>query len=160
MYKGIHMLTIFRTNSEDPGFVHLVRLLDEDLARKNSEQNSFYSQFNKIAVIKHVVVAQVSAQAIACGAIKEYEPGVMEIKRMFTLPEYRGKGVASQVLVELETWAKEMSYGKCILETGRNMPEPIRLYKKNGYKVISNYGQYAGVQNSICFEKILAKAGS
>ncbi|MDQ2692245.1 MAG: GNAT family N-acetyltransferase, partial [Chloroflexota bacterium] len=90
-----------------------------------------------------------------CGAIKEYSPGVVEVKRMYTSPESRGKGVATNVLSELEAWAGELSYGTCILETGKKQPEAIRLYQKNGYKVIPNYGQYAEVENSLCFEKII-----
>jgi GNAT superfamily N-acetyltransferase len=77
----------------------------------------------------------------------------MEVKRMFTLPECRGKGVATKVLDELEKWATELGYKKCILETGKRQPEAIALYKKNGYKRISNYGQYVAMENSVCFEK-------
>jgi hypothetical protein len=39
------------------------------------------------------------------------------------------------------------------LETGKKQPEAIRLYEKNGYKLIPNYGQYAKIDNSVCFEK-------
>jgi len=74
---------------------------------------------------------------------------------MYTLPGSRGKGIASQVLAELERWAAELSYEKCLLETGKRQPEAIALYKKRGYRLIPNYGQYAGVENSVCFEKIL-----
>ena len=48
-----------------------------------------------------------------------------------------------------------MNYKKTVLETGLKQPEAIALYKKNGYTVIPNYGQYAGVENSVCFEKML-----
>jgi hypothetical protein len=57
----------------------------------------------------------------------------------------------------LENWAGELSYAKCILETGKRQPEAIGLYKKNGYKLIPNYGQYAEAENSLCFEKELKK---
>jgi len=72
---------------------------------------------------------------------------------MYTLPEFRGKGIATKVLIELEKWTKELGYEKCILETGKKQPEAIALYKKNGYELIPNFGQYAGVDNSICFKK-------
>ena len=39
------------------------------------------------------------------------------------------------------------------IETGKRQPEAIGLYKKKGYKLIPNYGQYAGTENSLCFEK-------
>jgi GNAT superfamily N-acetyltransferase len=102
-----------------------------------------------------VLVAYDEGLATGCGAIKEYSPGIMEVKRMFTLPSQRGKGIASRILSELEKWAAELRYQKCILETGKKQKEAIALYLKNGYTVIPNYGQYAGVENSICFEKEL-----
>jgi GNAT superfamily N-acetyltransferase len=74
---------------------------------------------------------------------------------MYTNPEKRKLGLASQMLHELELWAKESGYGKCVLETGKKQPEAIALYEKNGYRMIPNYGQYIGVENSVCFEKKL-----
>lgn len=151
------MLTFSRTNSENPDFIHLVRFLDADLARNNGDQNDFYAQYNKLDKIKHVIVAYEDGQAVACGAIKEYEPGVMEVKRMYTSPDSRGKGIAGKILSELETWAAELNYQKCVLETGKTQVAAIHLYGKSGYKTISNYGQYAGVENSVCFEKVILK---
>lgn len=149
------MFTFIRTNFENPDFIQLVHLLDADLAKRDGKDHSFYAQFNKIAMIKHVVIAYEKGQPVGCGAIKEYEPEIMEVKRMYTLPPSRGKGTASRILAELEKWALEMNYQKCVLETGKKQPEAIRLYEKNGYAHIPNYGQYVGVDNSVCFEKVL-----
>ena len=71
------------------------------------------------------------------------------------LPSYRARGVAKRILFELEDWARELNYGKCILETGKKQPEAINLYQSNKYKIIPNYGQYLGIENSVCFEKYL-----
>ena len=95
---------------------------------------------------------------VGCGAIKEFNATAMEIKRMYVSPEARKKGIASAVLSELEKWTTEMNYQKCILETGRRQPEAIGLYEKSGYHQIENYGQYAGIENSLCFEKRLAQS--
>ena len=76
---------------------------------------------------------------------------------MYTVPTHRGQGTAGRVLMELEDWAAEMSYAKCVLETGKKEPEAIALYRKNGYKLIPNYDQYVGVENSVCFEKRLGQ---
>lgn len=149
------MINIVRTNSDHPHFRALVELLDADLAIRDGEDHPFYAQFNKIDKIKYVVLAYENEKPLGCGAIKEYEAGTMEIKRMYVAPEGRNKGIASKILGHLESWAAELSYAKCILETGIMQPEAIGLYKKNGYKLIPNYGQYAGVQNSLCFEKQL-----
>lgn len=148
-------LRLQRTDSSDPDFIELVRHLDADLAERDGEDHSFYAQFNKIDKIKHAIVAYEKDHPVGCGAIKEYSPDTMEVKRMYTSPENRGKGIATKVLNELELWASELSYEKCILETGKRQPEAIALYKKRGYQVIPNYGQYAGVEDSVCFEKNL-----
>lgn len=149
------MLQLKRTDSDDPGFQSLVRQLDKDLAIRNGDDNAFFAQFNKIAAIRHVVMAYDGVEPVGCGAVKEYEPGVMEVKRMFVPPQHRGKGIAAAILKELECWAAESGYGRCILETGLKMPEAIALYTKSDYRRIENYGQYAGVADSVCFEKLL-----
>lgn len=147
------MIRILRTNSGNPDFIKLVKYLDAYLAIKDGDNHAFYHQFNKINKINYVVVAYENDEAVGCGAIKEYAPDIMEIKRMYTSPESRGKGVATKILTELEIWAAELACKKCILETGKRQPEAIELYKKTGYKVIPSYGQYVEVENSICFEK-------
>jgi putative acetyltransferase len=149
------MYTLKRTDASNSDFQKLVIKLDKDLAIRDGEEHSFFDRFNKITHIKYAVVAYDKGIAIGCGAIKEYEPNVMELKRMFVPIEKRGKGIASIVLGELENWARELGFKKCILETGIRQPEAIRLYKKNNYTEIPNYGQYAQVESSVCFEKEL-----
>lgn len=147
------MYKLKRTNSDDLDFQKLVAELDKDLAIRDGEEHSFFAQFNKISTIKYVVLIYENDIAVGCGAIKEYEENIMEIKRMFVPQEKRGKGIASIVLKELENWAKELGFKKCILETGIKQPEAISLYKKNDFSITKNYGQYAEVENSVCFEK-------
>src|SRR5512134_2815259 len=103
------MIKTIRTTSEHPDFIRLVRHLDADLAERDGKDHSFYAQFNKIDKIKYVIVAYENDKPVGCGAIKEYAPDTMEIKRMYTSPESRGKGIASSVLSELEGWASELS---------------------------------------------------
>ncbi len=144
-----------RTTSTHPHFLQLVKSLDVYLAEMDGEEHAFYDQYNKPDHIKHVVLAHENDIPIGCGAMKEYAPGLMEIKRMFTLPETRGKGIATTILRTLELWAEELGYKKCILETGKRQVEAVALYQKHGYQPIPNYGQYKGMENSLCFEKEL-----
>jgi putative acetyltransferase len=150
------MIKIKRTNSDDTDFQDLVRELDKDLAIRDGDEHDYYAQFNKIDAIKHVVVAYENNLPVGCGAIKAFDENSMEVKRMFVPENQRSKGIASIVLKELELWASELGFEKCVLETGLKQPEAIRLYEKNGYKLIPNYGQYIGMGNSVCFEKIIA----
>ena len=149
------MITILRTNPENIDFIQLINKLDQDIAIRDGEAHIFFAQFNKTDSIKHVVVVYEDNRAIGCGAFKAYQDEIAEIKRMFVNPEDRGKGIASQILGALESWAKELSFTSCILETGKKYPEAIALYKKNGYGIIPNYGQYESVEDSVCFKKTL-----
>lgn len=150
------MINCIRTNSENQYFQKLVIKLDADLRIRDGEDHSFYEQFNKIDKIKYAIVAYEDSMPVGCGAIKAYDLERMEVKRMYVSINKRGQGIASTILKELEHWALELNYKKCLLETGKNQPEAIALYKKNGYKIVANYGQYENVENSVCFEKILA----
>tara|TARA_B100000953_G_scaffold140938_1_gene116683 strand:+ start:37850 stop:38299 length:450 start_codon:yes stop_codon:yes gene_type:complete len=149
------MIEIKRTSSSEIDFQHLVSELDWELSTRNGETNEFFAQYNKIDQIKNVIIATIDDKPVGCGAMKAYDSDTMEIKRMFVPIEMRGKGIAVHILKNLEKWAKEMNYSKCILETGNKMPEAIRLYEKSNYKVVPNYGQYNGIEDSICFEKHL-----
>ncbi len=149
------MLHFKRTDSGNPGFQSLVVLLDNDLAIRDGDDHAFYDQFNKITHIKNAIVCYSNDKPVACGAFKQYADDTVEIKRMFVVPEYRGKGLGAQVLQQLETWAQELAYRVCILETGMKQPEAIALYKKCGYTITENYGQYEGVENSVCMKKEL-----
>ena len=147
------MITLSRTDSNNNDFKELVRLLDADLSERDGEDHDFYAQFNKIDMIKHAVVAYHGEQAVGCGAVKTYAAGTGEVKRMYVRPEFRGKGIARKILIELEGWADEIGFHTLILETGKAQPEAIRLYTRSGYDIIPNYGQYEHVENSVCMKK-------
>lgn len=149
------MLRIVRTDSSDQNFQDLVVLLDAGLKIIDGDDAPFFAQFNKIDDIKHVVVIYSNGVGVGCGAIKEYEAGTVEIKRMFVREENRGQGVAIAILDELELWASELGFKTAILETGTKMKPAVQLYQKCGYQKMPNYGQYENVAASVCMKKDL-----
>lgn len=144
-----------RTTSDNPDFEKLVVQLDAYLRILDGDDHEFYAQFNKTSLLKNALLVYEDDVAIGIGAYKEYDSETAEIKRMFVLPEHRNKGIASKILTELENWAKEEKYSFSILETGYLQKDAIHLYQKMGYEVIGNFGQYIGVENSICMKKNL-----
>lgn len=151
------MFRLIQTNRENTDFINLVNALDADLAVRDGADHAFYAQFNKITGIPYVIVAYAGEKPVGCGALKPFDEENLEVKRMYVIPEFRGKGVAAQILEALENWAAKLNYNRCVLETGEKQPEAIALYKKNGYQRIENYGQYQGVANSLCFAKTVSK---
>ena len=148
-------LEIKRTNSENTDFINLVKELDAYLKITDGDEHEYYNQFNNIDVLKHVVVAYLDHIPVGCGAIKKFNDEAVEVKRMFVSLDKRGSGIAQKIVSELEIWAKELGYQKCVLETGKRQVEAVKFYQKCDYKIIPNYGQYTNMENSICFEKTL-----
>ena len=132
-------MDFIRTTSENQDFQILVKQLDDFLAARDGEDHAFYAQYNGIDAIRNVVLC--------------YD--TVEIKRMFVLPEYRGRGVAFELLGHLEKWAAESGYNTIILETVVAPNEAIGLYLKAGYSIIPNFGQYVDAPKSLCMKKVV-----
>jgi len=100
-------------------------------------------------------VARIDGRAVGCGAVRELDRLVGEIKRMFVRPEHRGRGIARRVLSALEAEAAGLGYTTLRLETGDRQPEAIGLYESAGYRAIPPFGEYVGNPFSHCFERRL-----
>lgn len=149
------MAELVRTNGTDKDFHLLVEQLDRYLSVINGDQDAFFSSYNKLDDIRNVVLFYEEDSPVGCGAFKKYDDSSVEIKRMFVHPAFRGKGIAGIILNELESWAAEEGYTFAVLETAKTMEPAVNLYKKSGYSIIPNYGQYIGVALSVCMQKPL-----
>jgi putative acetyltransferase len=149
------MIQLIRTTSDHPDFGQLVAELDAYLRILDGDDHEFYAQFNKTSLLKNALIVYENEFPVGIGAYKEYDSQTAEIKRMYTRPDYRGKGIAKAIITELELWAKEEGYTTAILETGHLQKDAIGLYQKLGYEITENFGQYIGVENSVCMKKSL-----
>jgi len=148
-------LTLKRTNNSEPDFKNLISQLDNYLSLVNGEQDAFYAPNNVLDPLDTAVIAYYDGKPVGCGCFKKFDKDSVEIKRMYVDPEIRGKGIASAVLNALEKWAKETGFIHTVLETGVKLDDANALYRKQGYQIIENYGQYAGIENSVCMKKTL-----
>lgn len=99
-----------------------------------------------------LLVWEEEGELLACGAIKRLDAHSAEIKRMYTRPEARGRGLGRAILLELIARGRELGYARLVLETGDQQPEAIQLYESAGFTRIPNFGYYVGVENSLCYE--------
>lgn len=145
------------TNGQNKDFIALCRMLDQYLnaVAGGEEKRAYYLPFNKMDDIHDVVLAYDHDEAAGCAGFKPYENDTAEVKRVFVREDYRGRGIAKQLINEVEKQAKKKGFKKLILETGANMPEAYGLYKKLGYEIMENYGQYKNMNQSICMQKLL-----
>jgi len=100
------------------------------------------------------VVAHLDGTPVGCGALRPLPGGdgtIAEVKRMYTVPAARGRGVARALLRRLVAVAAELGYRQVVLETGTRQPEAMALYASEGWVPVVPYGEYCGEHLSRCF---------
>jgi ribosomal protein S18 acetylase RimI-like enzyme len=108
------------------------------------------------------LVGYLDGRAVASGGWRVHDgdelglrDGDAEIKRMYIVPEARGKGLARQMLAKLENTAALAGRKRMVLETGTRQPEAIGLYTSSGYTEMAKFGSYRDDPLSRCFAKDL-----
>lgn len=144
---------IIKTTSENKDFIALVAALDQSLWESYPQLKVDYWGNNIMELNPNVVIVYLNDVAVACACFKKYNENTIEIKRMFVSVEFRGKGLAQNMLQELESWAKESGFSFAVLETLNKQKEAIGMYQKVGYVITDNYAPYVGLKNSICMKK-------
>jgi putative acetyltransferase len=102
-----------------------------------------------------VFVARDDDVAIACGALKRHLDRVGEVKRMYTRPEYQGRGIGGRIVIEIETLARAEGLCRMVLETGDRHPAAYRIYERNGFKRCGPVLDYLDSGRSVFYEKAL-----
>lgn len=145
------------TNGSDERFVMLCKKLDDYLNEMvgGEKQRQEYVQYNSLQEIHHVVLLIEEQATVGCGSFKRYDDNTVEMKRVFVREEYRGRKLGQLIISELENIARKEGYCKAILETGKPLASAFRLYQRLGYQVITNYGPYVYLTDSICMGKYL-----
>lgn len=155
MTETSHTIKFTRTTSADADFRKMVNALDDDLNQRNGDIQRQYDKYNKIDKINHAMVIYADGIPVGCGCFKPFDSETIEVKRMFVKPELRGRQLAARLLRELEIWALEEGFTGAVLETGVRQVEAQRLYSIAGYSKTENYGQYIGMEDSLCYRKQL-----
>lgn len=102
-----------------------------------------------------IVMRGDDGRAVACGGIARFDDARGEVKRMYVLPQARGRGLGRRLLEELEAQARTLGYTALVLETGDRQPEALGLYTSSGFERIPCYPPYNRRELSLCFEKRL-----
>jgi putative acetyltransferase len=103
-----------------------------------------------------IFLAKLDNEPVGCGALKYFSEGYAEVKRMYTKPSFRGKGIGKKILNQIELKAKQSNIYTLRIETGIYQPEAIGLYEKLGFYRIPPFGDYQPDPLSLFLEKHLA----
>jgi putative acetyltransferase len=155
VYTASQMYRFEKTDSTNTDFLALVAMLDADLYARYGDLQNEYEQFNDLSNINTALVAYQGKTPVGCCCFKKYDADIVEMKRVFVVPESRKQGIATQLIALLEDWAAQLGFQTMILETGDQQPESVCLYKKLGYQTIPNYRMFIGMEHSICMQKTL-----
>jgi GNAT superfamily N-acetyltransferase len=99
------------------------------------------------------LLARVQGRPVGCGALRPIDEQTAEVRRMYVIPPFRRRGIARQLLSELERRAVRFGYSFLRLETGNRQHEAVALYQSCGFYGIPPYGKHVGDPLSVCFEK-------
>jgi GNAT superfamily N-acetyltransferase/SAM-dependent methyltransferase len=132
----------------------LNRQLDDDYPEPGA--NHFRLDAGEVAPGRGVfLIARLGGEAVGCGAVRALDDGVAEIKRMYTRPAARGKGVARALLAALEVQARSLGATRLVLETGERQRAAVALYVRAGFEEIPPFGEYVDSPLSVCYGKPL-----
>ena len=102
-----------------------------------------------------LVVRDEDGEAVACGGVTRFDETRGEVKRMYVVPDARGRGLGRLVLDELERHARALGFTALVLETGDKSDAALALYRGSGFESIRCWPPYDSRALSLCFEKEL-----
>jgi GNAT superfamily N-acetyltransferase len=160
-------IEIRRIDYGDPAAAALRNQMDVEMsalyATRSGEASPELARLVEAALTVHPeeMVATVGAydgdELVGHAAVRPFENS-LEVKRVIVRSDHRGAGVSKQLMLELETIARERGVASLILQTGDLQTEAIGLYTKLGYVPIDRFGLYEPIPFFLCYGKILPPA--
>lgn len=146
------MDTIF-TDEKDERFLKLVCELDRGYYDLIGDELSKYDSYNEFNDTHVVILALDNDIAVACASYRTFDDDSVEFKRVYVKKEYRKRGIAYNIITELEKIVIENRFRYSYIITGKNNNAAIKLYEKLNYKLIDNFGQFINDDTVICMKK-------
>jgi GNAT superfamily N-acetyltransferase len=153
------VLSIARGELGDEDVRALIAELNAELALRYPEPGANHFRLDPDEVASGrgaLLVARLDGEPVGCGAVRLLDADTAEIKRMFTRPAARGRGIGRALLAALEAEARALGVPRLVLETGTRQQEALALYESHGFARIPPFGEYiASADTSVCMEKHL-----
>ncbi|WP_394834673.1 GNAT family N-acetyltransferase [Pendulispora rubella] len=152
-------LSVRRADLTSDEAATLIRALNHELASMYSEPgaNHFHLDPAQVTGARGAyVIAYVEDEPAGCGAVRAFDDGTAELKRMFVVPRWRALGISRHILHTLEEHAAGIGVKRMLLETGTRQKEALSLYERAGYSRIPLFGEYIhSPLTSVCMAKTL-----
>lgn len=146
------MDTIF-TDEKDERFLKLVSELDRGYYERIGDELSKYDSYNEFKNPHVVILAFDNDLAVACASYRVLDNDSVEFKRVYVKKDYRKRGIAHNIITQLEKLVVKNNFRYSYIVTGKNNHAAIKLYEKLNYKLIDNFGQFIDDDTVICMKK-------
>ncbi len=148
------MISIKLVTYDNQDFIQLCNLLEKEHIEVIKEQRSPKGNcLNNLDKFKTIFIAYDDLKPVGCLAMKDKYDDIIEVGRLYVLPDYRKNGIASLLFNNVFDRAKELNVNKVILDTYKRFEAAVRLYKKLGFYEIDNY--IIDSPYSVCMEKMI-----
>jgi putative acetyltransferase len=148
--------TVQRATADHPAVERFVTALLQEMADRYHDDPDTIERTDPGAT--WVLLVDDDGASIGCGAVQrlgkskpDAAPDHGEVKRVYVVPDARGRGLSRLLMSELVELARSLGYTYLQLETGDVQPEAIGLYESSGWTRVPNYGQYEADPRSLCF---------
>lgn len=146
------MDTIF-TDEKDERFLKLVDELDRGYYERIGDELSKYENYNEFKDPHVVILGFENEITVACASYRAFDNDSVEFKRVFVKKEYRKRGIAYNIIKQLEKSAIKSNFKYSYIVTGKNNHAAIKLYEKLNYELIDKFGQFKNDDAVICMKK-------
>ena len=154
--SGASEIRIKREDVTSPTAADLITALNAELKKQYPEEGATHFRLDPEEIVEGrggFFIAYADAKPVGCGAIRKLNADTAEIKRMFVVPEARGKGLSKQILSALEQEGRRLGVRRIVLETGDRQIEAVALYERAGFTRIPLFGEYLNSPLSVCMAK-------
>jgi putative acetyltransferase len=151
-------VVVQRSDILSPPARTLIAALNNELSRTYPEEGACHFRLNADEVADGrgaFLIAWRTGKPIGCGAIRRIEERTGELKRMYVIPEERGRGIGRAILQALEGEARALGISRVVLETGVRQQGALALYERARFLRIAPFGEYVASPLSICMAKEL-----
>ena len=150
-------MKLIHADEKDERFLSLVEELDYGYYQRIGDELEKYNQYNEFKDPHFVILMLDGDEAIACASYRKFDEESVEFKRVYVKKQYRKKGIASDIIKELEKDAIEKGFKNSHIVTGKKNHAAIRLYKKLGYFKTDNFEEFREDKTVICMKKNFKK---
>lgn len=151
------MDTVF-TDEKDKRFLELVDELDRGYYELIGDELSKYDSYNEFKDPHVVILALDRGIAVACASFRRFDDDSVEFKRVYVKKEYRKRGIAYDIITQLEKRVIKNNFRYSYIVTGKNNIAAIKLYEKLDYQKTDKFGQFKNDDAIICMKKEFKQA--